>query len=268
MSETIQRICKAEKGATMESGARELGSHAYNEFINVGRNRAVQLVATNLLLSTDNIHSKVLALLKTVNGFPPEKDQEEWDEFAADLIEWAKDEHARRFQGIRQSSLVSACSAVEYSAKCLFVARAELEPASLDAISTKRFSVSLGDFVATTTRDRFFALADKLFQETDSKWHFDKFSNYVKTIAPDVHGEYFSQTQDTSKNDFNEVFSVRNCIVHHGARATNALSRFNGFVAGNPINVTVECQKRYLRALTEVAGAIAFITPPRLPSAL
>ena len=194
----------------MESDARKLGSHAYNEFISVGRNRAVLLVATNLLLSTDNIHSKVLTLLNSVNGFPPEKDQEQWDEFATNLIEWAHDEHARSFQGIRQSSLVSACSALEYSAKCLFVARAELEPASLDAIITKRISVSLSDFVATTTRDRFFTLADKLFQETESKWHFDKFSNYVKTIAPDVHGEYFSQTQGIAKTDFNEVFSIRN----------------------------------------------------------
>lgn len=248
----------------MEAGAEELGTIAYNHFLSVSRNRAIQIVATNLMLSTDEIEPKILAYLQGAHGFPPDQTPEQWGDYVSDLIAWAHDERKTEFQGTRRSAVVATCSALENSAKCLFVARAELDPTTLESIATKRVSVSVSDYVNLAERDRYFALADKLFQDTDSKWHFDKFSNYVKLIAPEMHANFDAQTKDIEKTDFNEAFSVRNCIVHHGARATKALSTFAQFPIGTDVRITVDSQKRYLKAMRAFAGAIANITPPIL----
>ena len=263
-TDSAPKNSQVDEGIAMEAGAENLGEDAYNHFRSAGRNRAIQIIATNLMLSADGIQPRILAILKALNGFPPEKDQEHWGEFVDNLIAWAHEEQENDFQGVRRSALVSTCSALEYSAKCLFVARAELEPASLDAISTKRLSVSLGDYVSAAPRDRYFALADKLFQEVESKWHFDKFSNFVKTIAPELHTEYIASLLGIAKNDFNEAFAVRNCVVHHGSRVSTFMSRIDGIAAGGSIRITLESQKRYARAMNSVAEAIAAKTPPIL----
>ena len=73
----------------MEAGAKELGTIAYNHFLSVSRNRAIQIVATNLMLSTDEIEPKILAYLKVAHGFPPDQTPEQWGDYVSDLIAWA-----------------------------------------------------------------------------------------------------------------------------------------------------------------------------------
>lgn len=237
---------------------------AYTEYVSVRRNYFATLMAAKLMLSGDHAKDQIVAHLQVSAGFDPKTDKSRLSDQSADLVEWANEERRTDFQGIRRAYLIGACGALEHLAKCCFVAWVEEDSEIFERIQSKRLSFSLDEYLTGESQDRAFVAADRVFQAIEIRRHFQKFCTYVCQLVPTRYEDELASFKDVNAADFDEAFSVRNRLVHHGARADLRLGQAFSITSGQPLQVKRAHAKRYMQAMDAMAAAIAGVTPPIL----
>lgn len=237
---------------------------AYDNYESVRRNYFVSLMAAKLMLGNDHAKDQIDAHLQAVGGFDPKVDKSRLRALGDDLVDWANEESATDFQGIRRAYLVSACGALENLAKCCFVSWVNDDPATIERISARKLSVSLSEFVDGDRQERIFAAADRIFQDTGGRRHFQKFCTYVKPLIPPQNETELANFDTVDPESFDEAFMVRNRLVHHGARAEPRLAKAFGISQGESLKISRVHVGRYMRAIDAMACIISFATPPLL----
>ncbi len=139
----------------------------YANYDALRRNYLASLTAVQLLVANDHAGDQIFALLQAAGGFDPNIDKGRLREFSDDLLDWARTESKSDFQGIRRSYLVNACGALENLAKCCFAAWVNEDPEVVERVKTKRFSLTLSEFLGRNRQDQIFSAADRVFQDID-----------------------------------------------------------------------------------------------------
>lgn len=237
---------------------------AYDNYESVRRNYFVSLMAAKLMLGNDHARDQIEAHLQAVGGFDPKADKLRLRELGDDLVGWAHEESGTEFQGIRRAYLIGACGALENLAKCCFASWVNEDPATMERIRARKLSVSLSEFLDGDRQERIFAAADRVFQDTESRRHFQKFCAYIKPLIPVQNEAELANFDAVDSDSFDEAFMVRNRLVHHGARADPRLAKAFGISQGEPLKISRVHVGRYMRAIDAMASIISFATPPLL----
>jgi hypothetical protein len=241
----------------LEDSSASIVWTAMDEFRLVRYSHVAARTAFQLLADNSDLRPLIQAQFQMNAGFEKVGDDSPYSSAADRVIEIAQELVNTDFQSPRKASLISYCSALEHLAKCFFVEWAELMPNRVRGLDTVRISLQASDFLDSELRDRLFLVADKIYQEASAgKGYFDKLRNIVNTYVPDEIEGLDSKIGKVNKDDFNEAFLVRNCLIHHGATVNRQLSRCAGFELGMPIGITKQMIGRYFAAIEGMASGL------------
>jgi hypothetical protein len=213
---------------------------------------ALQLVAAN-----PEIQAAIQLQLQMVDGFKGASDLPKYTNGANIVLEFAQELSENDYRLLTQSSLVSICSAYEHLAKSILVEWAEFSPGKVSGLDTIRLTVQASEFIDSDLRDRLFLMADKIFLDISAnKGHLEKARLFIRNHLPHLFENFDAKIDKGLANDFNEAFLIRNCIVHHGAKANRVLSQRDGFDLGKPICVTYGMLKKYFSSVLMVGEGL------------
>jgi len=213
---------------------------------------AIQLVASN-----PDLAALLEAQLKLNAGFVQNATKASSSNAADRAIEVARNLVESDFQVLRRSGLIGLCASLEHLVKCIIVEWSELAPQKVHGLEHLKISLQASDFLEADQRDRFFLIADKIYQEAQSsRGHADKIRNIMRTNLPDQYDIFKSEASAINELDLNEAFLVRNCLVHHGAKVNRPLAKLDGFELGAPITITAKSLGRYFEAIDQMGSSL------------
>ena len=231
---------------------------AHGELKRIWYSHSASRAALQLLATNEELRSLVQVQFQINNRFEKQGEPSAYETAAERVMEIAHELSENDFQLLRRSSLVGICSAFEHLVKSLIVEWAELEPDKVNGLDTIRLSVQASDFLESDLRDRLFLVADRIYLDTSTnRGHLEKVRLIVGNHLPQQTRRFESKMQEVPKNDFNQAFLVRNCIVHHGACVNRQLSRQPGFELGNPVEISAAMLGRYFSAIQKAGDALA-----------
>jgi len=213
---------------------------------------AIQLIATEV-----DLRPRIQALLQTNSGFAKGATDSAYSDSADITVRTAQEIIDNDFMNLRTSMLIGQCAALEHLIKCLIVEWAEIAPQKIEGLDSFRISLQASDFLEADLRDRLFLVADKLYQDTPSnKGHSEKFRSIVRNHIPHQFELFQREIEAVDKDDLDEAFLVRNCVIHNGAKINRQLARLDGFELGGSIVISSRLLGKYSKAIEKMGGAL------------
>ena len=242
----------------------QLFTDAYSELRWIIRTHTAIILSLDLVATMPEIVSVITGTYQVRRKFVPTAAPGRAAEIAREVQECAQEERLSDFETVRKSALVSGCSALEHLFKAFFVEWAEFDQSKVDAALSRQVRISGQEYLSQEPRDRLFILADKIYQDMPGKSQLDRMTAYVKEMVPHTSDEFIQSVAKLNARNFNEAFAVRNCLVHHGARVNQLLSKFPNFELGESIKLTPEMIGRYFAALFAVSDALSTVQSEQL----
>ena len=219
----------------------------------------VTIVGAQMVASADL--GQIDALLRMSRGFGSAR---ALHDDAEEIRGAAEGEVERSFATLRKFVVISACSAMEGLWKAAFVEQALRDPSILAGLDV-RIQLSPADVIGVSDEEKLFALADELYKTSpggrsrQKTWtHFERHLHLVSNLLLLSTGEVAAAQEWLEMADaelYNEIFAVRNCLVHNGGVADRRLEGRGTFEVGSPIVLTPRLVDDYLANLEYVGTA-------------
>lgn len=219
----------------------------------------VSIVGAQMVAAADR--AEVEALLKMARGFGPGQGLHD---DALDVQDAARREVALSFATYRRFVVISACAAFENLWKATFVQRAMDDPTVLNNVEV-RLSLNPADVIGLSDQEKLFAVADELYSVSPTgkarqrTWtHFER-HRYLVTQLLSLTEEQAAVVLDWFEGAdaglFNEMFTLRNCLVHNGGVADRRLAAHGRFSVGESIKLSPELVDDFLGTLEYIGTA-------------
>lgn len=219
----------------------------------------VSIVGAQLTATADLDH--IQALVRMSKGFAQ---PQALHEDAAEIQSAAQEEVARAFSTYRTFVVTSACAAIETLWKATFVERALSDPSILARIDVQ-LSLNASDVIALSDEEKLFAVADELYKKSPNgrprhkPWtHFERHRYLISDLlplSPSERAEVQEWLESADEELFNEIFAVRNCLVHNGGIADRRPIGRGRFRPGEQIVLSPALVDEYLANLEYVGTA-------------
>ncbi len=200
----------------------------------------------------------IKVLMHQKNSFDPKRIKKITSNFIKGIVKNAGETEKGEFSMLRQNTLVALCGGLENLVKDFVAAAFLFEPELMRKLEDRSIRFSVSSVIFGTDDERSRMLVDELYREEGARhgqFHrFFRLLNYIDSGA--LKGHWDKKQVSAISSDIDEVYEVRNAIVHHGGKIDQRLaSRISSFasIVGSPIVLDSQRFQRYRNAINKFA---------------